>query len=388
MFAQAIRNDKCYFDTLINSFRKFEVVKSYKKFNSIINENTHYLNSRTNQLRSFCYSKNKKIITYNNEILNKTSLKRYSRRVLIDESTISNLIDKKSEFYQNLVIILSNSITNRYNGIVLNLDEVLYKLKFSRSDDSFDKTLKELLSIWVNKEPKSSITVKIPKEHIYLTEAFLKNNFYMHHCTKNEITMCLWLDKRMEDKIPKYCHTLVGTGSLIFTKENKIILIREKYSNYNTIKWKFITGLNDPLESIFDTCKREAKEETNLLIDYHGVISFSEFYPTIYNTNEFCFFNLCSINKIEEEIKKDVIIDTNELETIDFFNKEKVKELLYNKQTTVFTEKVLNKVLPFWDEFKTLEDNIQFMINNRLILTPIGHEEEMNNRFKSFKFYN
>jgi len=330
---------------------------------------------------------NKNTFQYKDCCLNYISSKNFTNIIIKNENNNPNSINKNSKLFSMIKTILDTSFTNKYNGVIVDIEKIYEEINYNRKEENFEEIIKELVSIWTHKIPKSSITIKIPIKHIFLTEYFLNQNFTMHHCTKNDITLCLWLTKNIEDKIPKYCHSLVGIGSVIYTKENKLLLIRERYSNYNIIKWKFVTGLNDHLENIFDTCLREAKEETNLKINYHGVICFAEFFPSLYNSNEICFFNLCSINAYEDEIRKKIIIDTNELSEVEFFNKEKLNKLIEKKEVTVFTEKVLNKILTSWDESKSLEENVDFMIKNKLILSPKGHENEMDNRFKSFKFY-
>ncbi len=323
-------------------------------------------------------------------------MKRKFTESINNHSENSFLINLENNSKPFLIVneILANSLINRYNGAIFDLEKILKEnpqnqlfIKDNHTEENFKKAISELLHIWKSKQPKTSITIKIPKSHIYLVEYFLDQKFYMHHCSKNDITLCLWLKEASEDKIPKYSHTLIGTGAAIFTAENKLILIREKFSNYNTIKWKFVTGYNDPGETIFKTSEREAKEETNLDIKFHGVIGFGEMIPSHYNCNEMCFFNLCSINSTENEIRKNVILDSNEVVSLEFFEKNKLLEMIKGKETTVFTEKVLNKLLPFWEENRSLEDNIHYMIKNRIIFKPIGYEDEINNRFSNFKVY-
>lgn len=326
---------------------------------------------------------------------NTNTTNKYSNQgeVYIDKKLVSvyDLISVKAKndklILAQIENFIMNSTTNKYNGLEIDIDKLFSIVNYKREDNNFDIVLKELLIFYTEKVPKSSITIVIPKSKIYLAEFFINENFYMHNCNKNNLTLCKWLRKDCDDKIPKYPHTMIGTGSVILTKENRVILIKEKFSNYNVIKWKFVTGLNDVYESVHETCKRESKEETNLKIDYHGVIAISECFPSIYNGNDICFFNLCSINASADEIRKQVILDYNEVDKIEFFAIKDLKELIKLKDITLFSQKILEKLFDALDDHKSLEENIQYIIENNIILKPNNHEKEFDYNFKSMKLY-
>lgn len=335
--------------------------------NNTLNKNTNFINRGKLflQKRNFCYKE--KHININNYI--------------------SPNINPDSKEFSLIKTFLENTYTNKYNGAELDLEKILSKNNYEKSYNFFDVIAFEINKIFTEKIPKSSITIKIPKNKIYLTEYFLEENFYMHHCTENEIILCKWLKENIENKVPKYPHTIVGIGSVILTKNNKFLLIKENRSYLNKINWKFVTGLNDKKESIYTTVERETREETNLKLNIHGVIGFAEIFPSLYGANEMCFFQFCTINKTEEEIKKELIIDKDELDQAEFFEIEEVQKLREEKNVTVFTEKILSKILHEIKKEKTLEENLTNLIEKNLLLQRSTDEIKYDNNFKAFKFY-
>jgi ADP-ribose pyrophosphatase YjhB (NUDIX family) len=313
----------------------------------------------------------------------------YKEKNIDTNNIISPNIKTNSKEFSLLKIFLNNTFTNKYNGAELDLKNILIDEVYKRSDNEnyFNTIAKEINKIFTEIIPKSSITIKIPKNIIYLTEYFLKENFYMHHCTENEIILCKWIKEKIEDKIPKYPHTIIGIGSVILTKNNKFLLIKENRSYLNKIKWKFVTGLNNKRECIYDTVKRETKEETNLNINIHGVIGFAEIFPSIYDANEMCFFQFCTIDKNEDDIKKELILDKDELDQAEFFEIEEVQKLREEHNVTIFTEKILSKILHEINKEKTLEENLNNLIQKNLILQRSLSEIKYENNTKSFKFY-
>ena len=82
-----------------------------------------------------------------------------------------------------------------------------------------------------------------------------------------------------------------------------------------------------------------------------------------------------------------MVIDKDELDQVEFFEIEEVQKLRGERNVTIFTEKILGKILHEIKKEKTLEENLNNLIEKNLILQRSTDEVKYDNNMKSFKFY-
>jgi ADP-ribose pyrophosphatase YjhB (NUDIX family) len=131
-------------------------------------------------------------------------------------------------------------------------------------------------------------------------------------------------------------------GALIINKFGKILLVKEK----NTLKqledmWKIPTGLSEKGESIEQAVIREVKEETNLNIEFKGILSCREAHPYLFDTSDIFFICLCTCK--EEQIID--IVKGGELKEFKWFTKEEIENILLNKKFSLFSANFFRTIL-------------------------------------------
>ena len=273
--------------------------------------------------------------------------------------------NKSNEKNLNLNIFLEKCKMNQYKGIEINLEDCNMEIS-SLSEMDLNRIIQHSILEW-NKIEVRSITITIPLNLTKFIKSFTDEKFYFHHTTEDTLTVCRWLDKTTPNKIPKYAHHHIGVGACIFNQKMEILLIREKYSIINKKKnqplWKLVTGLVEEGENLIEATYREAREEVNLEINYHGCVMISERFPDKFNLTDLCFFSLCSLKSKEEF--SEIEIDKSELTEAKFFNLKEIENILDEKMCTLATENTLNKILPWMDFNLTFDENLKKIEESR-----------------------
>jgi ADP-ribose pyrophosphatase YjhB (NUDIX family) len=275
--------------------------------------------------------------------------------------------DKDKDIFRNLII--NNSIINMYRGVEIDLGKILTKNNLNNIPDANDiGYVIDSVMTEFNKNKMRSVTIKIPINLSHTIPHFVNRNFYFHHTTEDSLSVCKWLDNTTPNKIPKFAHHHIGVGACIFNNNMDFLLIREKYStmNKNNIPlWKFVTGLVEEGETIKEATVREIKEEVDMEVEFHGCILITERYPSKYMLSDICFFNLCTIKGSPDF--KNISIDKDELTEAQFFNFEKIKNIINENDATIPTIKTLNKVISLLNFEKNFEENLKQLESNECL---------------------
>jgi ADP-ribose pyrophosphatase YjhB (NUDIX family) len=265
-------------------------------------------------------------------------LKNYLKKFTHNKFTKISFCNKINETL--LKKIKDITTINTYNGAILDLSH-LYPNDISIINQSEDLNnyIDAILDNW-EKNKVRSVTVTIPDYLSTTISIFLKRGFYYHHCKKNNLVLCKWIESTSPNKLPNAGHHQVGIGACILTKNLEFLLVKEKFSPYSTkAPWKFVTGLIEEGESIHDATLRETKEEVNLDVKYLGTILVSESLNNI-NKSDICFFSLCYLDNIEG-----LRLDPAEIAESKLFSIRELRELVRNQETTILTRHTLEKIL-------------------------------------------
>lgn len=110
---------------------------------------------------------------------------------------------------------------------------------------------------------RGAIFIHIPKNLLSFYFPLIDGiDFKFYNYGNDHYTYYLWVDKTKTDKVPAYATSNEGVGALIFSPDQREILLVEEWGH-----WKFISGNVDPGENMITTLKREIKEEVNLEIE-------------------------------------------------------------------------------------------------------------------------
>lgn len=193
-----------------------------------------------------------------------------------------------------------------------------------------------------------SINFIVPISHAALV-TFLSNcGFELHHTEGNEIFLCLWLDKTRPNKIPNQAYTHVGIGSVILTKNFEFLLVKERIKKGRKNLWKFVTGLVDYPETIYEASFREVFEEIGIPQEALTTVGniLARWVKTSPHLVDCCFFNLFVLNEDYTQKKVEQNIDFHEISEVKFFTFQEAQELATTDDLTIATKMVLTSLLP------------------------------------------
>lgn len=277
--------------------------------------------------------------------------------------------------------IKSDYIIDKYRGVRISIEESdLLKINdMQEIDERINNSINDF-----KKNNIRSVLIKIPSDYSHLIQYFIKRNFNFHHTKDNNLFLNTWLEENTSDKLPKYAEHQVGIAALILNTNLELLLIKDAYSFSSKTKapspWKFVTGLIDGSESLIEATKREAKEECNLDIEYHGLINIMETLDSSYGCTDICLFNICSVNDISK-----LKIQPDELKEAKFFNYREVKDLIKEGKATTMTEFTFNKAASMIDFDKSLDENINNLKENKAMFKPNDEIKiKLNKKFSLF----
>lgn len=266
---------------------------------------------------------------------------------------------------------------NKYSSVDIFIDRweisefnELNSILLNKNDSEVQKVISQALTTFENFKYKS-VTIKVPASIAKLISFLVKEGFSLHHTDKSEnIVLTKWLDTTRPNKIPEYPYTQIGIGSVVITKDYQFVMVKERIKAYGAKphQWKFVTGIVDFPESIFDASLRELNEEIgvaseevenlgNLYIRWMGPLN---------NCLDCCFFNLFLIKENIPLDRMQKSIDKDELSEVKYFSLEEVKEYVKTDNLTVTTKLILDKLLPLIDLNKNFESNLVTLKNNAL----------------------
>lgn len=158
---------------------------------------------------------------------------------------------------------------DKYKGVVVdsqqlstNVSEFVAKLKFS-------------LGHW-KLEGRRGVWLKIPSDKSVLIPASLEMGFAFHHAEKDYLMLNYWLSSE-ENRMPPNASHQVGVGCVVFSEENKLLVVQEKSGPYRNSKiWKLPTGLVEQGEDLHEAACREVFEETGIETEFQEMLCFRQ----------------------------------------------------------------------------------------------------------------
>ena len=136
------------------------------------------------------------------------------------------------------------------------------------------------------------------------------HNFRYHHAFDNIALLYLWLDEDRPNNIPSFATHNVGVGGLVLSKENQLLVVRERFSPYKG--WKLPGGLLNKGEEFGEAIQREVKEETGINAYFKSILMIRHSHNVLWSNSD--IYVLCKLHlgeNVEEE--PSFSIDTNEL---------------------------------------------------------------------------
>lgn len=208
----------------------------------------------------------------------------------------------KDDFNCVHIDLINSDINKKYFCLSNNQQQNPEYTKFLSS--RINDLIKELTLLYINIK---AIWVIIDISSSYIINSFTNNKFLFHHIENFDI---IWLFKPIikdsELSIPSFASHYMGVGAVIYNSNKEILLVKET----NTLKllkdqWKIPTGLANKGEKIRDAVIREVYEETNLKIEYKGILLFREAHPYIFGMSDMFFVCLCEcLNDSEIDLSK------------------------------------------------------------------------------------
>ena len=194
-----------------------------------------------------------------------------------------------------------------FNTVRLDTDE----MRHEELSDMADFTSRLILTIWKAKQSKkTAIWFQVSAVHSHLISILQLHNFRYHHAFDNIALLYLWLDEDRPNNIPSFATHNVGVGGLVLSKENQLLVVRERFSPYKG--WKLPGGLLNKGEEFGEAIQREVKEETGIDAYFKSILMIRHSHNVLWSNSD--IYVLCKLHlgeNVEEE--PSFSIDRNEL---------------------------------------------------------------------------
>jgi|MDSY01.1.fsa_nt_gb 8-oxo-dGTP pyrophosphatase MutT (NUDIX family) len=147
-------------------------------------------------------------------------------------------------------------------------------------DAGFVESLGKLIP-WLQGKNYNSAWISVPTERSALcAQASSAYGFELHHIdaeSGGNIMMKKWLREGVEDKVPPYPFTQLGSAGFVLNDENEILLVKEWQGNPGnrtpSESWKLPGGLIDRGESFHEAAVREVFEETGVETESEALLT-------------------------------------------------------------------------------------------------------------------
>ncbi|KAH9528150.1 hypothetical protein DERF_002119 [Dermatophagoides farinae] len=253
--------------------------------------------------------------------------------------------------------------TDIYNGIKIDLHHLSDEIRSKLTVDSFDTIINDKIKVWIENGRKC-IWFIVPGQLSHLISVLIKHGFEFHHAKPNFVMLVKWIPNE-ETRIPKFAHTTVGVGGLVYDPViQKVLLIQEKNSRVKM--WKFPGGYSEPGEDIGNTAIREVKEETGIDCTLKSIISFRHNHTGIFGCSDFYF--VCLLSPIKQSSK----IETCQIEIDDcrWFPLSEARQHLCGFNRYVFEEFL--KQYSFVEYCNDCKDSLGDTIQTEIIHSQYG----------------
>ena len=138
----------------------------------------------------------------------------------------------------------------------------------------FPEVLESCISEWILQKLKA-VWLLVPNSQLELTAVCRDHGFYPHHVNSQGVMMAKWLKDR-ENTLPSYSTHYAGVGGVLIDPQDRILLVKNRYSPIGIVNWRLPEGLVNPHELIVDAAVREVLEETSIQSRPIGILSFRE----------------------------------------------------------------------------------------------------------------
>lgn len=207
----------------------------------------------------------------------------FSKKLLIF-ACATNLVSAM----QQVPTVISHK-ADRFNGIIIDI---------TTKQDNFAQQLQHSLAKWKT-EGKRGVWLTIPTEQCELVPLAVKEGFAYHHANSKKLVLTKWLPENEENKLPSYATRTAGISALVIDKDNRILLVKEKYDN--DWGYKMPSGAVEMGENFKDTAVRETKEETGVDTIFEGVLAWWERHNTRMDNVSDLFF-VCRLRPLSTQI--------------------------------------------------------------------------------------
>lgn len=156
---------------------------------------------------------------------------------------ITSLYTTTGDDDENFLSILLPFEKHTHNSIKISIDE---DVSDNGSEDAYDiSTFQSKLQATLDTAyelHKSAMWIDIDISRSNLISQAAQLGFQYHHASGAKATLCKWLIKDQESRIPEYATHQVGVGAMVINPvKDEILVVREARNNYRP--WKIPGGL-------------------------------------------------------------------------------------------------------------------------------------------------
>jgi len=132
------------------------------------------------------------------------------------------------------------------------------------------------------------LTVPLPKASIIPIAA--KYGFSFHSvASAGNLMLTRWLPKDEPNLLPEGASHTIGVGGFVFDKEKKELLVVAELYAERPLAWKLPGGYVKAGETLHEAVAREVLEETGVIAEFEGVITFRQMHPHLLGKSDVYF---------------------------------------------------------------------------------------------------
>lgn len=164
--------------------------------------------------------------------------------------------------------------------------------------DSFTKALEAALNA-MKQEGLVLAWLNLPHDRSHLINSAVGHGFIYHHADHTGLELYCRLVP--DAFVPGYSTHYIGAGGVVLDKENRILIIQERY--HTKRHYKLPGGALDPAEHISNGVIREVEEETGIKTRFRSLNCFRHWHGYRYGKSDIYF--VCRLDPLTTEITID-----------------------------------------------------------------------------------